>query len=135
MIDPRQEEIESQKNASIESQLLDFEQSLVRQKDTPDHIKRTMGRIRRITEGCAFKILRDIVADQVECFLGDLCVEQDLGHRTYNHYVQAFEQFCSWLVKKNRLTSNPATGLVRQNCQTDFQKFPGCWMLAACKSS
>ena len=38
-----------------------------------------------------------------------------------NHYVQAFEQL-AWLVRKHRLTSNPAAGLVRQNCQTDVRR-------------
>lgn len=31
---------------------------------------------------------------RVEAFPGDLCLDQDVAHRTYSHYVQAFEQFC-----------------------------------------
>ena len=122
LIDPQQEELANQKRSGIESHLQDFESSLSRRKNTSDHVKRTMGRIRRIIEGCEFKKLGDLAADTVECFLAELCIEEDLGHRTHNHYVQAFEQFCAWLFAKKRLVSNPVTALHRQNCQTDVRR-------------
>ena len=122
LIDPAQEELATQKRSGIEAHLQDFESSLVRRKNTADHVKRTMGRIRRVVEGCGFKKLGDISADAVECFLGELSDEEDLGHRTYNHYVQAFEQFCTWLCVKKRLASNPVTGMHRRNCQTDVRR-------------
>ena len=119
MIDPEQEELAKRKRSDIEDHLQEFEKSLMRRKNTAKHVQLTMGRVRRVVEGCEFKTLGDINAEAVECFLGELREEEDLGHRTYNHYVQAFEQFCTWLTKKGRLASNPVVGLPRLNCDTD----------------
>ena len=40
-----------------------------------------------------------IDGEAVEQFLVALRAEEDLGARTYNHYLQAFGEFCKWLVE------------------------------------
>jgi integrase len=122
MIDPEQEELAKRKRSDIEDQLNEFEKSLARRRNTAKHVSLTMGRVRRVVEGCEFKTLGDISADAVECFLAELREEKNFGHRTHNHYVQAFEQFCSWLVSKRRLATNPVVGLPRLNCETDVRR-------------
>jgi integrase len=122
MIDPQQEELAERKRSGVEDHLQQFEKSLARRKNTAKHVRLTMGRVRRVIDGCEFKTLGDIKADAVECFLGELREVEGFGHRTYNHYVQAFEQFCSWLTAKGRLAVNPVIGLPRLNCETDVRR-------------
>jgi site-specific recombinase XerD len=122
MIDPQQEELAKQRLSGVEEHLLEFEKSLRRRRNTTKHVCLIMSRVRRVVEGCEFKTLADIRAEKVECFLGESRDEEDFGHRTYNHYVQAFEQFCSWLSAKGRLATNPVVGLPRLNCETDVRR-------------
>ena len=37
--------------------------------------------------------------------------EEDLGARTYNHYLQAIDEFGKWLVATKRLPGNPVAGI------------------------
>lgn len=122
IIDPEQEEVAKRKRSDIEDQLNEFEKSLARRQNTAKHVSLTMSRVHRVADGCEFKIVGDISADAVECFLGDLREEEGVGHRTYNHYIQAFEQFCGWLTTKGILTVNPVVGLPRLNCETDVRR-------------
>ena len=66
---------------------------------TPKHVKLTMTRVRRVVDGLR---LRD---DRQDRRRGGRAVpgrrsatEEDLGARTYNHYLQAFDEFGKWLV-------------------------------------
>lgn len=42
---------------------------------------------RRIVDGCGFEALSDLNADDVETFLAEFREEDDIGYRTYNHYL------------------------------------------------
>jgi site-specific recombinase XerC len=44
-----------------------------------------------------------------------------LGARAYNHDLQAFDEFCKWLVATKRLVANPIAGLDRLNTETDIR--------------
>jgi integrase len=121
MIDPQQEDLVRLKQSSTDDHLRDFEKSLSRKKNSPKHVKLTMSRIRSVTNGCEFKTLGEIDAETTECYLEETQEERDFGHRTYNHYVQAIQQFCTWLVEKKRLTANPVAGIPRLNCATDVR--------------
>ncbi len=46
---------------------------------------------------------------------------ENIGHRTYNHYLQAFDSFCNWCVSTRRLIANPVVGLERLNAETDVR--------------
>lgn len=119
LIDPTQERFAAEKRAPIESHLAAFEKSLVHA--TPKHRKLTMTRIRRIVAGLGAPSIGGIDGEAVEQFLVALREEEDLGARTYNHYLQAFDEFCKWLVATKRLLSNPIAGLDRLNAEADIR--------------
>lgn len=103
----------------MEEHLSEFEKGLSR--NTGKHIKLTMSRIRKIVAGCGMRTLADLTAQSVEAFLLDFQAEEDLGHKTYNHYLQAIESFCNWLVSRRRILANPLVGITRQNTEADVR--------------
>ena len=80
-----------------EEQLKAFEASLKRKNNTSKHVHLTVNRVKLILTGSEFKSLADFDADAAETFLAKHCQEEDLGHRTYNHYLQAVDSFGNWL--------------------------------------
>ena len=44
-----------------------------------------------------------------------------MGARTYNHDLQAFDEFCKWLVATDGLVANPIAGLDRLNAETGIR--------------
>ncbi len=120
-IDSEQEERAEQKTSDIQGHLAAFRMSLGSKKTTDKHIKLTLSRVERIIDGCEFKILGDLDADTVEVFMTELREEDDLGHRTFNHYLQAIDSFCNWLVNRRRLDRNPLAGIPRLNSATDVR--------------
>src|ERR1700726_3530635 len=118
LIDPEQERFVERQQSPIDEHLKAFEESLG--DNTGKHVKLTMFRVRRIIEGCEFQNLGDIDQEKVQTFLRQLCAAEDLGHRTYNHYLQAIDAFLNWCVPK-RLLSNPLAGLERLNQEVDIR--------------
>jgi site-specific recombinase XerD len=80
-----------------------------------------MTRVRRLVETSDSKTLADLAAERVEDALKDIRREEDLGARTYNHYLQAIDEFGKWLVSTQRLPSNPVVGINRLNPETDIR--------------
>jgi site-specific recombinase XerC len=81
-----------------------------------------MGRVRRVIEGCAFSTLAQLNAEAAENWLRDFAKEEDLGNRTYNHYVQALDgAFGGWLVKTQRLAVNPFGEIKLRNTEVDIR--------------
>ena len=106
-------------SAPIEEHLQAFEESL--EDNTSKHVKLTMSRIRRVIVGAGIASLASLKVDNVASFLRQLRKEENLGHRTYNHYVQAIDGFCNWLVAGGRLVSNPLASLERLNAEVDVR--------------
>lgn len=96
MIDPAQERLLAIKKSPIEDHLAAFDRSMA--NNTPKHRKLTMTRVRRVVEGCGFKALADMDGEKVVGWLNEAREEDDLGARTYNHYLQATDAFGKWLV-------------------------------------
>lgn len=67
-------------------------------------VKRTVGRVKAIMDGCAFKSIPDITAVDVESWLSKRRNDQKrpMSAQTHNFYVQAFRRFCRWLKDKGR---------------------------------
>lgn len=120
LIDPEQERQHEVQTSSLEKHLTAFETSLG--DNTPKHIKLTMARIRCVIDGCGFRTVSDLKPEPVESFLRQLCKEKDLGPTTYNHYVQAIDSFCKWMLLTQRITSNPLVSLERLNAQVDIRR-------------
>jgi site-specific recombinase XerD len=119
MVDPVHDRIAEQRSVEIEVHLKAFEKSI--SDNTPKYVKLTMSRVRRIVNGCGIATLVAIGAEQVQEFLRSLRTKEGIGHRTYNHYLQAFDTFCNWCVTTKRLVCNPILGLERLNTAVDVR--------------
>ncbi len=108
-----------QKKTPLEEHLTQFENSL--KKRSPKHRKLTMTRIRRIVKDCEFEKLSDIEKVSLESCLTEMIENEEIGHRTYNHYIQAMDSFCNWCVQNSRLIANPLVGLSRLNADVDVR--------------
>ncbi len=102
----------------IEEHLVEFETSLSR--NTGKHVNLTMSRVRRLITDAEIKTVKDIERQTVEAVLGDMLEGEEIGHKTYNHYLQAIQQFCAFLVPKN-LASNPLGSIERLNTDVDIR--------------
>jgi site-specific recombinase XerD len=119
LIDPEQEALAAKRKTLLSDHVVAFKRSLG--SNTEKHVKLTMGRVNRIIDGLEAKTIKDLSSEAVELFLQELAEEEKLGNRTYNHYVQAIDGFCNWLVEKKRASSNPLAGLKRLNTEVDIR--------------
>ena len=119
MIDPAQERLLSIKQSPIEGHLDAFARSMA--NNTEKHRKLTMTRVRRVIEGCGFLSLAEMDGEKVVDWLNATRQAEDLGARTFNHYMQAADAFGKWLVATKRLPANPLAGMERLNSETDIR--------------
>lgn len=119
LIDPDLEQFAQRRTVPVAQHLTAFETSLG--KNSPKHVKLTMSRVRKIVDGCGFKTAAEITIEVVEAFLQQFAKDEDIGNRTYNHYVQALDEFCTWLVTSKRLAANPVLGIERLNSEIDVR--------------
>ena len=120
LIDPDAERAAEHRNAAIEEPLAVFKESI--SDNSPKHVKLIIGRVRRVIDACKFTCIGDITREAVQSAISDFVAENKLGPRTYNHYVQAFDEFCKWLVSSKRLLTNPVLGLERRNTEVDIRR-------------
>ncbi|MBL8826452.1 MAG: tyrosine-type recombinase/integrase, partial [Planctomycetaceae bacterium] len=121
LVDPQQFRLAEHRRVLMADHLTDYEAGLRRRDTTAKHVILTMTRVRRVMEGCGFATIGDIEAEPVETLLAKIRAEEDIGLRTYNHYVQAVDGFCRWLVKNQRLVTNPLATLPRLNALVDVR--------------
>ena len=121
LIDAEQEERAQAQQAEIEPHLADYEKSLRAKENSEKHVKLTLSRVRKIIQGCEFKQLKDLSADDVETFLTELREEDEIGFKTYNHYLQAIDGWCNWMISRQRLDRNPLSGIPRLNAELDVR--------------
>lgn len=121
LIDPAAERLAEKKRQPIDQHVEAYKKALTSKKSTLKHVGLTLSRVQKVIDGCGFETLGDIREDAVQDYLYELQIEEDLGNRTYNHYVQAFDGFCNFLVTKHRLAYNPVPGLVRLNAEVDVR--------------
>jgi site-specific recombinase XerD len=119
MIDPLAEQLAVRRQSLVGDALDAFRRSL--DNATPKHQKLIMTRVRRLVEASGAKTLGDLDAEKVEEALKAIRREEDLGARTYNHYLQAIDEFGKWLVASKRLAHNPVAGIERLNAETDVR--------------
>lgn len=119
LIDPEDERLAQQRAFPISGHLIAFEKSLAR--NTEKYIKQLMGRVRRLINECGIEVAGDIDPETITTTLQEMREEEGFGHRTYNHYVQALNTFCNWLVKSRRLPSNPIVSVERLNNDVDVR--------------
>lgn len=107
----------------LSEHLADFHASLLHKNRTVDHADVQRARARNILDGCKFSQFSDISAARVERFLSD---ERDNGNgmsaQTSNYYLQAFKQFCNWMVKERRVSESPVAHLTGVNAKLDRRR-------------
>ena len=107
----------------LSEHLTDFHASLLHRNRTEDHADVQKARARNILAGCGFSQYSDISAARVERFLSD---ERDNGNgmsaQTSNYYLQAFKQFCNWMVKERRASESPVAHLTGVNAKLDRRR-------------
>lgn len=121
LIDPLEDELAAQRRRPIAEHVEEFETHLVTKATTPKHVKLTMTRIRRLLSEAAISTVSQINKARVEKALQTLRKEDDLGNRTFNHYVQAIDSFSRWLVANQKLAGNPLAGFMRLNNEVDIR--------------
>jgi len=119
LIDPEQERYAANRRSPILDHLKKFEESLG--DNSAKHVKLTMSRVHRLVKGCGIDNLGGIQAEEIQQFLRSLRATDEIGHKTYNHYLQAFDSFCNWCVATKRLLANPIIGLERLNTAVDVR--------------
>lgn len=119
LIDPVQERFADQKRAPVNDHLDAFERNL--RKNSPKHVSLPMSRVKKIVEEASFEALGDFSAEAVENVLSEMLADEEIGHRTYNHYIQAIDSFCNWCVSTKRLIANPLVSLERLNADVDVR--------------
>jgi site-specific recombinase XerC len=119
LIDSDEEELLAKRRKPVSEHLAAFEQSLT--DNTPKHVQLVMTRVRRIINGCGFATLAQLNAEFAENWLRQFAKEEDLGNRTYNHYLQALYEFGAWLLQTRRLPVNPFDGIKRRNAEVDIR--------------
>lgn len=120
LIDLEEERYAVHKLSPIEAHLSGFKESLA--DFSAAHAGVTMTRVKRIVAGCAFEKLADVAPEAVQAFLRKLRKEKDLGHRTYNHYIEAMDAFLNWCISTKRLIVNPLAGFERLNTEVDVRR-------------
>jgi integrase len=62
-----------------------------------------------------------VSGETAEAFLRKFAAKENLGNRTYNHHVQALDEFGTWLVNLRRAALNPFAGMKRRNAEVDIR--------------
>jgi site-specific recombinase XerC len=119
LIDPDDERIAGQKTILLSVHLDAFERSLA--PNSEKYTKLVMSRVRRLVKECGFEVAGDLDPDKVSETLAKMREKEKFGHRTFNHYLQALQNFTNWLVTSRRLASNPIVGLERLNVDVDIR--------------
>lgn len=118
---------------ALADHLTDFQKQLEAKGATAKHVHMVHQRARDLLIGCGFKFWSDIQATRVETWLAELMAtkrtakakkESDSPHKgrsiqSRNFYLQAAKQFCRWMVRNARASSNPLEHLGRSNVATD----------------
>ena len=118
LIDPSLERARNQRQVQLSDHLGAFERHL--KKNTPKHVNLTMSRVKRIVSDGGMETIQDIEIEVVEEVLAEMLETNEIGFRTYNHYAQAMNSFCNWMVPK-RIPGNPLLGMARLNAQEDVR--------------
>lgn len=119
LIDTDQEKLAQLKKTPIEDALQGYEKR--QRKNSEKHAKQTLARIRRIIDEAAIDSIGQLTLDGVESAIGQIVDDDDLGPKTYNHYAQAINGFCNWLIATKHLSMNPLVGMQRMNAETDVR--------------
>ena len=98
LVDADEENRRDLERQPIANSLSLFEKALMARGNSEKHVQLTISRTKRLLDGAGATTLRELTAEKVQDFLHHLTTEKGCGPRTHNHYVQAANSFCRWLV-------------------------------------
>jgi len=105
---------------ALKEHIEDWRGFLSAKDNTPRYVGMKVSRVLKIVEGCRFMYWSDLAATRVMTFLSEM---RDGGNgisaQTFNFYLQAAKQFCKWMCRDGRATSNPLEFLDGLNVRTD----------------
>ena len=104
------------------SHLEDFGKHLRAKEDTEKHVSQTVGRIRRLLEGCNIAFWRDLSGSKIENWLSEQRDAEKFGRKTSNYYLASVKEFCTWMLKDRRASSNPIAYLSPINADLDVRR-------------
>jgi integrase len=104
---------------TLTEHLEDFRGALLAKENGQGYADQVKSTVVLIFTECGFKMWSDIDANKVYTFLADLRGENGIGQRTFNYYLKLCKEFCKWLCKERRATTNPLEHL---SCVTQTEK-------------
>jgi integrase len=104
---------------TLAQHLDDFRGALLAKGNGKGYADQIKTAVELIFTKCGFKVWSDIDANKVYTFLADLRSENGIGQRSFNYYLKSCKQFCKWLCKEQRATTNPLEHL---SCVTQTEK-------------
>lgn len=91
------------------------------QHNSPKHVKLVLARVRRVVKVARWKSLGECHTESFREAMSFIRKKQDIGNRTYNHYLQAVESFGNYLVAQKLCLANPFLGVPRMNNEVDVR--------------
>jgi len=104
---------------TLTQHLDDFRGALLAKENGQGYADQIKSTIEFVFTKCGFKMWSDIDANKVYISLADLRGENGIGQRTFNYYLKICKEFCKWLCKEQRATTNPLEHL---SCVTQTEK-------------
>jgi integrase len=94
--------------------LENYERCLLREFKSKSVVN-VKGRIERILNECEFVMFSDVDPLEIKKFLDALLDRDEISKRTYNGYIQAIKQFCSWAADplQRLITQSPVEVLAK----------------------
>lgn len=117
LIEPHDE----QAKRPLTKHLADYRQYLESKRNAPSHVKLTESYIKKVLDGCKFKLIRDLSAARLSRWLADLRAS-GRSVRTSNAYLIAVKGFSRWLVRERRAKEDVLSHLSRLNTETDVRR-------------
>ncbi len=121
VIDPTAEKLAENGSMPLEAHIRTFETAMRAKGNTEEHIRRTLSFIRGLAKACGFEQLIDLDAAKVSAHVGDL-KRNGMGARSINARLTAFKSLTAWLMKTERLRTDPMKQVAKLNARTDRRR-------------
>ena len=121
VIDPALDAIGKESQRMIEAHLTDYESKMRAANRTAEHVTRTIGFVRIISEWAGFSIATDIAADAVNRYAGKLR-DDGRSSRTIQAHLTAIKGFTKWLSENHKLPRDPLASVKKPNPKADRRR-------------
>lgn len=119
LVDPGEAARRDARKASLDRLVDRFDKYM--QHNSPKHVKLVLARVRKVVEVARWTSLGECHTESFREAMSFIRKKQDIGNRTYNHYLQAVESFGNYLVAQKLCLANPFLGVPRMNNEVDVR--------------